>query len=108
MPIRTLPSRSERQIAFDAEAREFARIFSRNVECGAAFAGGEIARLSGLAELMARDVEAWRVESDQLHARRSRLGAHDALRTIMECVFDEHLTPEALRLLAAGVALALA
>ncbi len=92
--------------AFDAEARAFELAFREAVECGDAFVGGEIARLTRLAETMVRDVDAWRAQVDELHARHRSLRTEDALEAILESVFDDRLFPEALRLLAAGVAFA--
>lgn len=99
-------TRSEFISAFDAEARAFEQAFREAVECGHAFVDGEIAQLTRLAATVARDVEAWRLQVDELHARHRSLRTGEALEAILECVFDDHLFPEAVRLLSAGIALA--
>ena len=93
--------------AFDAHAEAFLAASAQGVELGARLARGDVARLTDLAGAMAASLADWgrRVERFDL-ARRAVFDETRAAALVLESVFDELLTPDAWRVLAAAFDLA--
>jgi hypothetical protein len=90
--------------AFDAHCRSFARVSADRFEDGAQLAAAEIETLGELAAAIAADLADWRSLAARLDvARATPFDPRRAGAMVLETVFDEVLTPDAWRVLAAAL-----
>ena len=100
--------RTLRLAAFDAHSRDFLQEARRRSEGGDHLARREIERLAGLADQVIRSLGDWRDRAGRLDlALRAPLHLPQAARALTETVFDDMLEPEATRVFAAAIDLAL-
>jgi hypothetical protein len=100
--------RARRLHAFDAHSRDFLTHAGLAIECGERLARQDIERLAALAEQVVRGLSLWRGRLAEVEiACRARLCIPLAARLVTETVFDDLLEPEATRVFAAAIDLAL-
>ncbi|HEY2050460.1 MAG TPA: hypothetical protein VGH03_14040 [Caulobacteraceae bacterium] len=100
--------RATRLAAFDAHSRDFLEGARRRTGVGEHLARREIEDISGLADQVVRSLDDWRVRLGKLDlALRAPLTLPEAARALTETVFDDVLEPEATRVFAAAIDLAL-
>lgn len=100
--------RSRRLAAFDAHTRDFLAEARRRTGGREHLAHREIEGLAGLADQVIRSLGDWRDRVDGLDlALRSPLNLTHAAQMVTEAVFDDVLEPEATRVFAAALDLAL-
>lgn len=100
--------RTLRLAAFDAQSRDFLQETRRRSDGGDRLARNEIERLAGLADQVIRSLSDWRERAARLDlALRAPLDVPQAARALTETVFDDMLQPEATRVFAAAIDLAL-
>jgi len=101
-----LPSRAERLRAYDCCRREFIQDCAERFECGARLAAEDTRTLDELACEIAGAVMAWSAPLARLElAAEGRFDLRRAADLVVEAVFDERLSPTALRLLSAALEL---
>ena len=100
--------RGRRLAAFDDHCREFIDDARRHVEAGESLARQEIEGLTSLADHVVASLGLWRERANRLDlSLRSAFSVAEAARAVAETVFDDVLQPEATRLFAAAIDLAL-
>jgi hypothetical protein len=100
--------RGRRLAAFDDHCRDFVDEARRTADGGERLARHEIEGLTSLADHVVRSLGHWRDRADGLDlALRAPLDVPQAARAVAETVFDDVLRPEATRLFAAAIDLAL-
>jgi hypothetical protein len=100
--------RGGRLRAFDAHSRDFLAYAAPRLEDGEQLARADIDRLAALADQVVRSLVQWRERLAQVElAVRRPLSVPLAARLVTEAVFDDLLEPEATRVLAAAIDLAL-
>jgi hypothetical protein len=100
--------RARRLAAFDAHSRDFLEEARRTTEVGERLARREVEGLAALADQVVRSLGLWRDRLDRLDiSQRAPLSVSQAARAVTEAVFDEVLEPEATRVFAAAIDLAL-
>jgi hypothetical protein len=100
--------RTRRLRAFDAHSREFLAYAGPTLELGEHLARADIDRLAALADQVVRSLVLWRDRLAAVEvAVRQPLSVPLAARLVTETVFDDLLEPEATRVLAAAIDLAL-
>ena len=92
---------------FDTSAHELRQACLERFDGGGAVAAAEIKTLTRLSETIVDHVGQWCCLTDDLDLAEP-LDRHRAGRLVLESVFDEVLSPEAWRVLAAAFAQALA
>jgi hypothetical protein len=100
----TLAADARRLREFDACAQELRQACVERFEAGGAVAAAEIETLTRLSRTLVGNVGQWRSLAGDLDLCE-RFDADRAGRLVLESVFDEVLSPEAWRLLAAAFAL---
>jgi hypothetical protein len=100
--------RARRLAAFDAYSRDYIEEARRRVDAGEQLARREIEGLAGLADHVVGSLGQWRDRLDRLHLSvGTPLSLAQAARAVTEVVFDDVLKPEATRVFAAALDLAL-
>ncbi|HEX4740853.1 MAG TPA: hypothetical protein VH353_05950 [Caulobacteraceae bacterium] len=100
--------RTLRLAAFDAHSRDFLQEARRRRDGEDRLARREIESLAGLADQVVRSLGDWRDRAARLDfALRAPLDLPIAARALTETVFDDMLEPEATRVFAAAIDLAL-
>ncbi len=94
--------------AFDISAEAFAIDCCARFEAGRVLATSDTDRLWKLAERVARDLSIWAAAWRRLEVGRDGAFPPEACAgRVVECLFDDALTPTAARLLSAAIAVAL-
>jgi len=105
-PIRFDPGRDAALRTFDAYAGEYRDNCAAAFQDGRRLAALDIVRLSGLADRLCADVQAWCALLAAMDlAAVSALSPVDAGNALLEWIFDDVLRPVAARVLAAAVRL---
>ena len=100
--------RATRLAAFDAHSRDFLEGARHRTKVGEHLARREIEDLSGLADQVVRSLGDWRDHLGRLDlSLRTPFNLPQAARVLTETVFDDVLEPEATRVFAAAIDLAL-
>jgi hypothetical protein len=100
--------RASRLGAFDAYSRDFMVRAAATYGSDGGLARGDVEALAALADQVVRSLALWRDRVDALDvAARRRLSVPGAARAVTEAVFDDVLEPEATRVFAAAIDLAL-
>ena len=94
--------------AFDISAEAFAVDCAARFEAGRALAASDTDRLWKLAERVARDLSDWAAAWRRLEVGQDGAFPPDACsERVVECLFDDALTPTAARVLSAAIEMAL-
>lgn len=100
--------RGRRLSALDSHCRDFVDEARRTTEGGERLARREIEGLADLADHVVRSLGHWRDSAARFDlAQRAPLDVPLAARVMVETVFDDVLAPEATRVFAAAIDLAL-